>query len=476
MASVRQFYPRSFLRLILLGNIVVALPLIIAIAYVASSIESLTQRSEAVTRQASLAARLGWELPDDLGAMERILRQYEVLRDRSLLDDYDQQRRNWLTSAREYAAIPLLAGLSEQIGSILEAEDMAYRKFQDGTLKAGELSTTLTSLRPRLHQVLNQTGQIADRAVESFRQESTHLYERLMLAQALGLAAVVLFGTFGRILITRLWHRFERAVKSLGEGKLDNEIRLEGPRDLQEVGRRLDWLRRRLLALEEQRTLVLRHVSHELKTPLAALREGSSLLTEGAAGSLTPGQGKIVGIMRNNALRLQALIDGLLKLQQAGYAGDRLEPVRVRLDELIQQVLATHQLAARDKRLRFSGSLAPLTVIGGREELTTVMNNLVSNAIKFSPEGGTVSLSLVQEGRLAVLDVADQGRGIPETDRKRVFEPFFRSSNSKDVGGIGLGLAIAREFAMAHGGSLELVDSDAGAHFRVSLPKRGPAG
>ena len=64
------------------------------------------------------------------------------------------------------------------------------------------------------------------------------------------------------------------------------------------------------------------------------------------------GQGKIVGIMRNNALRLQALIDGLLKLQQAGYASDRIEPVRVRVDELIQQVLATHQLAARDKRLQ----------------------------------------------------------------------------------------------------------------------------
>ncbi len=476
MTSVRQFYPRSFLRLILLGNIVVALPLIIAIAYVASSIESLTLRSEAVTRQASLAARLGWELPDDLGAMDRILRQYEVLADRSLLDDYDTLRRNWLSSAREYAAIPLLTDISDQVGTILATEAAAYQGFQNGSLKAGELRAILGDLKPRLHQVLTDTGRIADREVESFRQESTRLHQRLMLAQALGLAAVVLFGSFGRVLITRLWRRFEQAVKSLGEGKLDNEIRLDGPKDMQEVGRRLDWLRRRLLALEEQRTLVLRHVSHELKTPLAALREGSSLLTEGAAGSLTPGQGKIVGIMRNNALRLQALIDGLLKLQQAGYAGDRLEPVRVRLDELIQQVLATHQLAARDKRLRFSGSLAPITVTGGREELTTVVNNLVSNAIKFSPEGGTVSLTLSLEGRLAVLDVADQGRGVPEDDRQRIFEPFYRSSNSKDVIGIGLGLAIAREFAVAHGGSLEIVDSAVGAHFRVSLPKRGPAG
>jgi two-component system sensor histidine kinase GlrK len=476
MTSVRQFYPRSFLRLILLGNIVVALPLVIAIAYVASSIENLTLRSEAVTRQASLAARLGWELPDDLSAMDRLLRQYEVLADQSLLDDYDTLRRNWLSSAREFASIPLLAGISGQIGSIVETETRAYRGFQGRTSNASDLRETLASLRPRLHQMLSETVRIADREVESFREESERLYERLMLAQAAGLLAVLLLGTFGRLLIRRLWNGFERAVKSLGEGKLESPIRLEGPKDMQEVGRRLDWLRRRLLALEEQRTLVLRHVSHELKTPLAALREGSSLLTEGAAGSLTPGQGKIVGIMRNNAIRLQALIDGLLKLQQAGYAGDRLEPVRVRLDELIQQVLATHQLAARDKRLRFTGSLAPLTVSGGREELTTVVNNLVSNAIKFSPEGGTVSLTLVLEGQLAVLDVADEGRGVPSEDRQRIFEPFYRSSNSKEVVGIGLGLAIAREFAVAHGGSLEIVDSTAGAHFRVSLPKRGPAG
>jgi two-component system sensor histidine kinase GlrK len=476
MGSVRQFYPRSFLRLILLGNIVVALPLVIAIAYVASSIENLTLRSEAVTRQASLAARLGWELPDELGGMDRVLRQYEVLADRSLLDDYDSLRRAWLASAREYAAIPLLAGISDQIASILDMEAAAYQSFRDGSLSAEQLRTTLDNLKPRLHKILTETSAIADHEVESFRQESARLRERLLVAQALGLAAVVLFGTFGRVLITRLWRRFESAVRGLGEGRLENEIRLDGPKDMQEVGRRLDWLRRRLLALEEQRTLVLRHVSHELKTPLAALREGSSLLTEGAAGTLTAGQGKIVAIMRNNALRLQALIDGLLKLQKAGYAGDRLEPVRVRLDELIQQVLATHQLAARDKHLRFAGSLAPLAVMGGKEELTTVVNNLVSNAIKFSPDGGTVSLTLTLQDNLAVMEIADQGRGVPEDDRKRIFEPFYRSSNSKDVGGIGLGLAIAREFAVAHGGSLEILESGAGAHFRVSLPKKGPAG
>jgi two-component system sensor histidine kinase GlrK len=475
MSSVRQLYPRSFLRLILLGNVFVALPLLLAIAYGAISIEKLTENSETMIRQAALAARLGAELPEEIGTLERTLRQYEVLGDESLLDDYAGLRKEWRAISEQYASITLLAGISGRMRAILEAESGAFDAFRVGKLRSGELRRVLAELKGRCHQLVIDGSAAIDLEVNRFRAEAVELRQRLFLAQAVGLLAMVMFMGFGRKVLTRVFRRFERAVMTLGEGKLDNEIRIDGPEDMRQMGRRLDWLRRRLLALEEQRTLVLRHVSHELKTPLAALREGSSLLTEGAAGSLTGAQAKIVGIMRNNALRLQGLIDGLLKLQQAGYAGDTLETVPLRLDELIQQVVATHQLAARNKHLNFAGSLAPLTVTGGREELTTVVGNLVSNAIKFSPEGATVTLNLTKEERQAVLEVGNEGTGIPETDRQRIFEPFFRSTNSRQVGGVGLGLAIAREFAVAHGGTLELADSTEGTHFRVALPLKGRA-
>lgn len=469
-----RFYPRSFLRLILIGNLVVATPLLAAIAYVSVSIDILASRSEAAMRQASHASRLSYELPEDFVHMDRVLRQYQVLADGSLLDDYAVIRRDWRRSSDDLAAIPLLAAVAEQVVTIEAEEEAAFRAFQSGTTSVGELRATLDQLKARLHGVLDGASRLADNELEALRLQSDTLRQRLLIAEFFGIALALIFVAFGRRVLTRLLRRFERAVIALGRGKLEQEIRLEGPEDLQEIGRRLDWLRRRMLALEEERTLVLRHVSHELKTPLAALREGASLLTEGAAGSLTPGQEKIVGIMRNNALRLQALIDGLLKLQQAGYAGNRLNPKPVRLDELTQQVLATHQLAARNKRLRFSGTLAPLAVLGGREELTTIVDNLVSNAIKFSPQGGNVSLSLTRDGERAVLDVIDEGPGVPAADRQKIFEPFYRSSNSKAVVGIGLGLAIAREFALAHRGTLELVDGRVGTHFRAVLPLGGP--
>lgn len=470
MASVRQFYPRSLLRLILLGNVLVALPLLAAVAYVASNIEALTARSEAVTREAAMAARVGWEIPEDLGVMDRILRQYEVLGDPSLLDDYQAARHEWVHLSQEYVAIPLLAGLRERIGALIEEEAAGFRDFQAGHKGSPQLRLQLADLKARSHRLLNEAGHLADNEVAVFKAEAAVLRERLLLSLALGLLAVVLFVAFSRVMFARVLRGFEQAVVALGEGQLEQEIRLQGPEDIQEVGRRLDWLRRRLLDLEEQRILGLRHVSHELKTPLAALREGSSLLTEGAAGTLTAAQEKIVGIMSSNSLRLQGLIDSLLKLQQAGHAGDRIEPVRLRFDELVQQVVTTHQLAARSKRLRFSGALAPLTVSGGREELTTVVDNLVSNAIKFSPEGSSVELTLTRQNELVVLDVADQGPGVPAAERDHIFEPFYRSANARGVAGVGLGLALAREFAVAHRGTLELLDAAVGTRFRLTLP------
>jgi two-component system sensor histidine kinase GlrK len=214
----------------------------------------------------------------------------------------------------------------------------------------------------------------------------------------------------------------------------------------------------------------MRHASHELKTPLATLREGASLLSEGVAGPLTPQQERIAGIMQTNALRLQGLIDGMLRMQQASHARDHMETGPVRLDRVIEQTLATIQLAARNRQLRITGSLAPLSVDGSGEALATLADNLISNAVKFSPDGGVVNVTLTREGDNALLDVIDEGPGITAEECERIFEPFYRGSAGKGVSGAGLGLAIAHEFALAHRGSLEIVESTKGAHFRASFP------
>lgn len=467
------FYPSSLLRLVVLGNVLTVLPLMVAIGYAVVMFDRISRQSEMVAGEANRAGRLSSELPEELLHMERSLRQYGVLRDPSILEDYKTARDDWHRGMRRLVEIPLMATLADRAHGMVAAEEAAYRRLAGSASGLVELQATITTLREQSEVMAEEAGRIVDAERTSFRARTDQLRQHLMVGMAVAVAMAVVLVILGRRLVARLLSRIERAVLALGEGRLERKIRLQGPEDMQRIGERLEWLRRRLLELEEQRTRGLRHVSHELKTPLAALREGSSLLSDQVAGPLTEQQRRIVGIMHNNALRLQTLIDGLLRLQLAEHALDRFERIALRFDETVQQVLATHQLAARDKRLRMTGTLASLTVTGGREELTTIVNNIVANAIKYSPPGGTITLSLTRDGDEAVFDVLDQGPGVAPEDRQRIFEPFYRGHGTKGAAaGTGLGLAIAREFVHAHHGSLALLEEASGAHFRIRLPLR----
>jgi two-component system sensor histidine kinase GlrK len=465
-----NLYPRSFLRLIVLGNVLAILPLLAAVGYASLTVDELTRRSEVTVRQASRAATLGYALQEDLTHMERILRQYEVLHDPSLLDEYLAERKEWRRSAQEYAAMPLLAGMASRVRDMDQREAAAYEKLGPRAEKLPQLKATLAGIKSDLDPLLIEANRLVEAEREAFRLMAENLRERLIAAMLAAVALTGLVVWFGRRMVARLWSRFERAVLALGEGRLNRRIHLKGPEDMQQVGSRLEWLRKRMRALEDERVRVMRHASHELKTPLATLREGASLLSEGVAGPLTPQQGRIAGIMQTNSIRLQGLIDGMLRMQQASHARDHMETGPIRFDKVIEQALTTIQLAARNRKLRVTGSLAPLTIEGSREALATLADNLISNAIKFSPDGGVVNIALTQEGENAVLDVIDDGPGIGSKDSERIFEPFYRGAAGKGVPGAGLGLAISREFALAHLGNLEVVSSARGAHFRASLP------
>ena len=270
--------------------------------------------------------------------------------------------------------------------------------------------------------------------------------------------------------LDRLFGSFERAVAQLGGGRLDEPIALEGPTDVRAMGERLDWLRRRLADLESERSRFLRSVSHELKTPLASLREGAQLLSDGVTGALTPQQRTVTQIMGGSVLRLQGLIDDMLKLQRTVYEAERIRPEAVDLVALVREVLTAQLLSARPRGVRFGGTLMPVTVHGGAEQLRLAIGNLASNAVKYSPDGGEVTVSVTQvEGR-ALVDVRDEGPGIPPAERERIFEAFFRAKQSGAVEGSGLGLAIAMECVAAHRGTIELLDSPKGAWFRLTVP------
>src|SRR5256884_408377 len=133
-------------------------------------------------------------------------------------------------------------------------------------------------------------------------------------------------------------------IRQLGGADFSREITVRGPEDLQSVGERLDWLRRRLAELEAEKNRFLRHLSHELKTPLTVLREGAELLNDQVGGPLAPPQRQVVSIMRDNSVKLQRLIEDLLDYQRALHAAASLAPKTVALDSLIREVVRPHEL------------------------------------------------------------------------------------------------------------------------------------
>jgi two-component system sensor histidine kinase GlrK len=235
-------------------------------------------------------------------------------------------------------------------------------------------------------------------------------------------------------------------------------------------------MRQRLADLEQQKNRFLRHMSHELKTPLTALREGAELLSDEIVGALTPEQREIAEILRHNSIELQKLIEDLLSYGASQSHKPTLELAPVELRRVVNRVLDDQKLALRGKGLKLDVALQEIRLSADFEKLRVMLDNLVSNAIKFSPVGGAVSVSAIEVENAVEIEVADQGPGIAPEERKLVFEPFYRGQYAADalVKGTGIGLSVVREYAQMHGGSAEIVDDGPGARIRVRLPLSPP--
>jgi two-component system sensor histidine kinase GlrK len=473
---VQKLYPKSFQRLILSGLLFVALPLVLAIGYAMFTLQGLAAQSEQAVKHASSAARASRQLAESLIGMERLLRQYVAVRDKQLADDYRRTRMDFRQVAQELAGTALDNASGNRVAGLLQREQKIAARLKDAPGAEVPLDSLIDEFQTMTDDalpVVEAARAVADAEVARLEQEASHSRDTLLMpllaALALALAIAWSFRNIASAQITQIDH----AIRAIGRGDYAHPIEVSGPDDLAYLGERLDWLRQRLSELEEQKSRFLRHVSHDLKTPLTAIREGAQLLADEVPGTLSSGQRTIVGIMTQNGVRLQELIEELLNYQQASLAAGTLDLQPVALEVVVDRAIHTHRLAAAARLVRFQKGLPPVQVVGDADKLRVVVDNLITNAIKFSPKDGVVRVQLKSEDGRAVLDVIDEGPGIPEAERAQIFDAFFRGKRAKvGVEGSGLGLAIAREYVSAHRGRLEVIaGGQRGAHFRVTLPK-----
>ena len=471
--------PQSLNGLLLAGFGIVALPLLLAVIWALVNLDRVAEQSERLVFTGVSTAESNRRLQERLKTLERVALQYEVLRNPESL----QLMRDDLASLQEILSsmAPLVdeAGVTELAAAIGRGAAGIIDTVSAPEVSDEQLSTAIG----RFRELGVQAGQLTDILTRYVDTELSQLQETARDAQkesawqvaALvpGTIVLVLIFTF---LVARPISQIDRAIHQLGESGFSKPILIKGPTDLERLGRQLEWLRMRLLELAQEKNKFLRHMSHELKTPLANIREGTELLLDGSVGELDGPQREVTDILRLNGLKLQQLIENLLSFSAWQTKSEFLTLSDFSLRAQVVSVAKAQRLALKAAHIQLRLEVEDIIVNADQDKLRTVIDNLLSNAIKFTPRGGLITIRGMRTPTSFVLEVGDTGPGIPEEERPRIFEAFFqgRREQGGQVGGTGIGLSVVLECIQAHDGSVELVESDEfpGAHFRVHIPQK----
>jgi two-component system, NtrC family, sensor histidine kinase GlrK len=464
----------SFRQLLLVAFLLIAALLSAASLRGLFTLEKLLRQSSEGARRAVAHTADAQVLAERTVAMERAARQYLVLDDPVLRQRFEEATRDANEALSRLADNRVPANLAAdwrarqaEIEQQLQATPVDLRSNREGSITNAfrELEGINAAIAEQVRVATEQRNQVLMQELEAGRAE---LGRQILGAIAGAIVLAFVFGLF----LARPLKRLEQAVVGLGENRLDQPIDIRGPSDVRLLGRRLEWLRLRLAELDSDKSRFLRHVSHELKTPLAALREGVSLLEEGVTGTLSDDQREVARILRANTAVLQGQIEDLLRFNAAAFEARRLVRQRVELVALVKELVSQQRLQWQARQLAVKVTGEPLWVEVDPDKLKTALANLLSNAIRFSPVGATIGLFVARVPGRACIDIVDQGPGVAAADRARVFEPFYRGERqpSDAVRGSGIGLSIVHEYITAHGGVIELLDDGPGAHFHIELP------
>ncbi|MDV5225026.1 HAMP domain-containing sensor histidine kinase [Providencia rettgeri] len=466
-----RLFPRSLRQLVVMAFWLVLLPLLVLAYQAYQSLEQLSNQAAQINKTTLLDTRRSEAMGGLALEMERSYRQYCVLKDESLhtlylkqFSDYQQMFERQKTILPKETDSSSLAKALNQLKTVncdnneLPKEvTNAFSQFSEqNNFLIQETRNVIFSRGDQLQKAIANKGQL-------FGWQSLILF----------LLSVFLVALFTRMIIGPV-KGIERMINRLGTGRTlaSNLERFKGPRELRSLAQRIIWLSERLAWLESQRHEFLRHISHELKTPLASMREGTELLADEVAGPLTESQKEVVEILDHSSKHLQQLIEQLLDYNRK-LADSPPEAQHVDLQKLIEDIVLAHNLPARAKniqteiRLRIDHCLAEPTLLG------RVIDNIYSNAVHYGSESGNIWITSRRIDNKLVIEVANTGTPIPESEQSMIFEPFYQGSLVRKgaVKGSGLGLSIAQDCIKQMGGELSLVSSKlADVCFRIELP------
>ena len=475
--------PRSLNGLILVGFGLVALPLLLAVVWALVNLDRVTEQSEQLVFTGVAAAENNRRMNEQLISLERVARQYQVLKNPASLQLMSQDLQTFESLLNAMA--PLIAEVdATTLADTLSKEARAIIvTLSQNSSDDAALDTAIARFAPLRQSLSVLTGELTAHVDSklSVLQETARNARRVSAWQVAALVpGTLILVLIFTLLVARPIRQIDLAIGQLGASGFSKPIQIKGPTDLQRLGRQLEWLRLRLLELAQEKNKFLRHMSHELKTPLANIREGTELLLDGSVGELDSPQREVTDILRMNGLKLQQLIENLLSFSAWQAKSEVLTLSDFELRKQVISIARAQRLALKAANIQLKLEVDDIIVNADQDKIRTVLDNLLSNAVKFTPRGGFITIRAHRLPSAFVLEFGDTGPGVPEEERPRIFDAFFQGKRKQggQVGGTGIGLSVVLECVQAHNGSVELINSEEfpGAHFRIHIPQKRHVG
>lgn len=468
----------SIKKLTLLGFTLVALPLVVALIYSTTQVNLMSKQSARAIFSVVALTKVNRELNENQLKLERYASQYIVLKDVELKVDYLALEEEILALVNLDLAVykdDELTKFSQNFSSIIAIvhELISTKIIDDNTLEIIQNHfVALTDVSRRIHL---RSDKLINNQAEKINKIAKQVSDTILISLLIIPITLIIAGVF-IYLITSPLKVLIAKIQSLEQGDFDKEIKLRGSPEIREIADALEIMRLRLHALELQKSSFIRHISHELKTPLAAIREGTELLYDNSVGKLNNEQQEICYIIKDSVNRLQRLIEDLLNFNIVLDSTSLQDSEKITLQPLLENVLSDHKLDIKRKKLKITQANEDVVIYSNAKQLKVVLDNILSNAIKYSSDHGTISIYSEFKNTQLQLSIVDNGPGINFDIKDKIFDAFYQGPAPEDsqIKGSGLGLTIVKELLMRLNGEIS-IESDQlnnkSTRVQITLPR-----
>jgi len=479
----------SLKSLIVLGFVIAVIPLFLAVMYAAFGMRETSALGRTINFQVFEQTKAIRLVLQKTGDIERKARLFVLLSDPALRQPYEQQSyESTRASFKEALSVLLKLHVDNKIALLVnelsEKESLIYQQIIGA---AGENNLKLPvddafqGLRESSHSLSREFENHVDHQFNELRRQSESLEQGLLIKGAVLLAVSFIFIAILLAVLSRSMRQLDTSIRRLGSGELDEPIDVAGPSDLRYLGTRLEWLRTHLLDLEVSKQQFMHNVAREIDLPLERIRGVAELLVYEADEEPDSVRQDIARRLCNNIDKLKTVSEELLRYSQINSIPELNRKQTVNIEVLLESVIEDFQPRLQAKSISLKKLVRPVEISGIQEQLRSIIEQLLSNAVKYSPANGEIRIMLRDSGTQMELEVEDEGPGIDPNERQHVFEPFFRGKTAEgddNVEGPGLGLAIVKEYVTNHQGKVDIIDSrqdQQGARIRVQIPLSGEA-